>query len=322
MMKYLRKLLIIIFFFPVMASGQEPGAGLDYQMTMISNPALTGSEGDYILRLSYLNNFPGNNYNLHSIALSCDGYFPSLHGGAGLFLSDDYLGGILNDLKGGFSYSYYFQAGNKLYISAGLSASFYHRGYNFGSVVLPDQIDPLGGVAYPSGEVLSDKGRTIFDLATGFLFMTGRSFAGISVSHLAEPDISNTEVTEMKLKRQLLLHFGADLDLGAEKNLNLRPLGKLEIAKGLLSAGAGAEFGNKYLAVSSVFLADKSKNLDVQTGFSIATGRLTIFYNYRFNLVSGDNVLPFPLFHHTGISLNLNNVDKRKTIKTINFPKL
>jgi hypothetical protein len=51
-------------------------------------------------------------------------------------------------------------------------------------------------------------------------------------------------------------------------------------------------------------------------------GRLVIFYNYRFNLVSADNVLPFPLFHHTGISLNLNNVDKRKTIKTINFPKL
>ena len=59
-------------------------------------------------------------------------------------LSDDYLGGIVNDMRGGLSYSYFFQAGKDLFINAGLSASFYHRGYNFDKAVLPDQIDPLG----------------------------------------------------------------------------------------------------------------------------------------------------------------------------------
>lgn len=322
MMKYLRNISIIILFLPVALSGQEPAAGLDYQMTMISNPALTGSEGDGILRLCYLNNFPGNNYNLHDIAISYDSYFPSLHGGAGFYLSDDYLGGIINDLKGGFSYSYYLQAGNKLFISAGLSASFYHRGYSFGSVVLPDQIDPLGGIVYPSGEVLSEKGRTIFDVAAGLLFMTGKSFAGISVSHLTEPDLSNTSFAEMRLRRKLLLHFATHISLGSEKNLELCPLGRLEVSKGSLSAGAGAELGNKFLTISSVFFTDNSKNLDMQTGLSFTKGAMTLFYNYRFNLISGDALLPFSILHHTGIALILNNVDKRKTLNTINFPKL
>ena len=33
--------------------------------------------------------------------------------------------------------------GKDLFINAGLTASVFHRGYNFGNAVLPDQIDPL-----------------------------------------------------------------------------------------------------------------------------------------------------------------------------------
>ena len=49
--------------------------------------------------------------------------------------------------------------GKTFYINAGLSASFYHRGYSFGKAILPDQIDPLGGVSFPSGETLTASGR-------------------------------------------------------------------------------------------------------------------------------------------------------------------
>ena len=322
MIKYSRGLLIPALLLSVTLYGQETGSGLNYQLTMISNPAVTGSEGDGILRLSYQSHYPGNGFNLNTIFLSYDGYFPALHGGAGFFLSDNYLGGIINDLKGGISYSYYFQASENLFISAGLSASFYHRGYNFGGAVLPDQIDPLGGAVFPSGEVLSSEGRTIFDLGTGFMFMAGRVFGGISVNHLAEPDLIKTDYAEAKLKRQLLIHVAGDIDLNREKILKIRPLGKLEIRKDFFSAGAGAVLESNYLSVSSMLLADNAKNIDIQTGFSVKMGRLIVFYNYRFNIASGNNLLPFTLLHHTGMAFSLNNVDKRKTIKTINFPNL
>ena len=47
------------------------------------------------------------------------------------YISNDYLGGIVNELRSGLSYTYFLQAGKDLYINAGLSASFFHRGFNY-----------------------------------------------------------------------------------------------------------------------------------------------------------------------------------------------
>lgn len=322
MRKYLLILFIVIPGIHSKISGQDAVSGINYQMTMINNPAITGSEGNGMIRLSYFNFYPGNSYNMHSVVLSYDGYFPSLHGGAGFYISENYLGGLINDLKGGFSYSYFFRAGENIYISAGLSGSFFHRGFDFSGAVLPDQIDPLGGVYYNPGEVLIPKGKTILDLGTGFLFMTPRFFLGISVSHLAQPDLSNSDFASAKLTRKLLLNAAADIDINAEKKLKLCPFGKFETEKNFISFGIGASVESNYLSISSLILAGNSKSLDLQSGFSVNTGNLVVFYNYRFNIVSGNGLLPFSLLHHTGIAFRLNNVDKRKTIKTINFPKL
>jgi type IX secretion system PorP/SprF family membrane protein len=322
MIKSLPRLLVVFLFLPLKLYSQDSGAGLNYQLTVINNPSVTGGEGDGFLRLSYLNFYPGNNYNLHSVSLSYDGYFSALHGGAGIYLSNDYLGGIINDLKGGLSYSYYFKASRDLYISAGLSASFYHRGFNLSGAILPDQIDPMAGVVIPTEEALSSRGRTVFDLATGFLFMSGKFFGGISVAHLAEPNLDDSGYSDQKLKRRLFIHGAADFNLSKGKNLKIRPLAKLEMQEGFLSAGAGSVLESKSLSINVILLADNKNNIDLQTGFSIIISSLNIFYNYRFNIASRENLLPFSLFHHAGIALRLNNVDKRKTVKTINFPKL
>jgi len=314
--------ILITLIISLNISGQEYSSGPDYQMTLLSNPGLTGAEGDGYIRLSYMNHYPGNNYDLHSVHLSYDGYFPALHGGAGFFLSNDYMGGIVNNLRSGFSYAYFFQAGKNLFIAAGLSASLYHRGYNFGGAVLPDQIDPLGGSTIPSGEILSERGRNVLDLGTGFLFMTEKLLWGISVCHLTEPDIGSAEASESKLNRRLLLHFAGDFNISKEKNLKIRPLAVFDLREGFMSTGAGAVLESKYLSVSSLFLTDNKKNFDLQPGFSVSVGSLVLFYNYRFNIASGNNLLPFSLLHRTGIALSLNNFDKRKSVKTINFPKL
>jgi type IX secretion system PorP/SprF family membrane protein len=193
MLKQISKIIILILVIPVDCFGQETDPGPGYQMLMVLNPALSGSEGDGVLRLSYLNYYPGNNYNLHSVYMSYDAYFPALHGGAGFYLSDDYLGGIVNDFRGGLSYAYFLKAGNDLFINAGLSASIYHRGYDFDNAFLPDQIDPLGGILFPSSEILATTGRTVFDIGAGFLFISGKIFGGVSISHLAEPDLSKAQ---------------------------------------------------------------------------------------------------------------------------------
>ena len=108
------------------------------------------------VRFSYLNFYPGNSYNFHSVYFSYDSYFPGIHGGAGIYVSDDYLGGIMNDVRGGLSYSYFLQAGKELYINAGLTASFFHRGFNFGMrFCLNRSIRWAGYINTPDGNCLT-----------------------------------------------------------------------------------------------------------------------------------------------------------------------
>jgi type IX secretion system PorP/SprF family membrane protein len=319
------RLIIILFLsviFSLFCKGQDSESGPGYQLILMNNPALSGSEGDGVLRLSYLNYYPGNNYNLHSVYISYDSYVPSLHGGLAVYLSDDYLGGIANEMKGGVSYSYFLQAGKDLFINAGLSASVFHRGLNFSGAILPDQIDPLGGVLFPTGDILPNSGKTVFDIGAGFLFMTGKLTGGLSVSHLAEPDLTENLSSDEKLKRKLLLHITYDIQLNKSNNLRFSPLGYLVMQGGYLSAGAGTVFESNYLSINALLLDDNWNNLNMQTGFAIKAGRMHIYYNYRFNIATGNAMMPFSLLHQTGLAFSLNNVDKRKTIKTINFPKL
>lgn len=314
--------VIIIFLFPVFCFGQETDPGPSYHNIMIKNPSLSGCEGDGVLRLSYLNFYPGNSYNLHSVYFSYDSYFSVLHGGAAVYLADDYLGGIINDIRGGLSYSYFLQAGKNLFINAGLSGSVYHRGFDFGKAILPDQIDPLGGVSSSSSEVLSATGKTIFDVGAGFLFMSGKFSGGFSINHLAEPDLSTTGLSEERLKRKLLIHLTGDFILSEAQSFKIQPLTYVELQSGYVNGGAGAALESKYLAINVVILGDNEKNLNIQTGFSFKTGRISIYYNYRFNAVSGNQFMPLSLLHQTGLAFSLNNIEKRNTFKTINFPKL
>jgi type IX secretion system PorP/SprF family membrane protein len=322
MLKRLFTLLLIIMVIPAYCFGQGTDTGPGYQMPMMYNPALSGGEGDGTIRLSYLNFYPGNNYNLHAAYFSYDSYFSLLHGGVGFYVSDDYLGGIVNDLRGGISYSYFLHASKELYINAGLSASVYHRGYSFDKAVLPDMIDPLGGVSLPSAEFLTNTGHTIFDIGTGFLFITGKFFGGFSISHLTEPDLSGTGFSNERLKRELLIHLSGDIDVSRDLSVTLRPVTFLDIHRSFLSTGAGAVLENNLLSVNTMLLGDNARNLNIQTGFSLKIGKIVIFYNYRFNIASGNLLVPFSLLHQTGLAVSLNNVDKNKLIKAIKFPKL
>jgi type IX secretion system PorP/SprF family membrane protein len=313
-------LLIILIHTDCFGQDTDPGAG--YQMILINNPALSGSEGDGKLELSYLNFYPGNNYNLHSVYLSYDSYFTALHGGAGFYLTDDYMGGIINDLRGGLSYSYFLKAGRKLYIHAGLSGSVYHRGFNFTRAVLPEQIDPLGGEINPASETLANSGRTVVDIGAGFLFISGKIFGGFSINHLSEPDLSLPGYSNENLKRKILMHLMGDFDLNKVKNLKIRPIVYLGFQSDYYWGGAGVVLESEYLSVNSVLLSDNSGTINNQSGFTLKIGNLLLYYNYRFNIISGNDMMPLSLLHQTGLSFTLTTVDKRNAIKTINFPKL
>ncbi len=322
MLKKYLLILIIITGSALAANAQGLSSGPCYQKLLMDNPALSGSEGDGVLRMSYLNYYPGNSFDLNSVYLSYDSYFPGLHGGVGFYLSEDYLGGILNDMRGGFSYSYFLQAGKDLFINAGLTASVFHRGYNFGNAVLPDQIDPVGGVSFPSSETLDNKGNTVFDIGAGIIFISGRLTGGFAVNHLSEPELSSSAVSTEKIDRKYSMNLSADFPLKSNGNVKIDPL-VLVIQQGdYFSAGAGTSVESSHLAVNAVLFGDNGNNVNVQSGFAFKFSVVSVYYNYMFNAFSGNSLLPLSLLHQVGLAFSLNNVEKRKAFKTINFPKL
>jgi len=289
---------------------------------LVNNPAFAGSDGEGSLRMSYYNFYPGNGYNLHSLYLSYDSYIPGIHGGAAFYLTDDYLGGIINDIRGGFSYAYYLQAGRELFINAGLTASVFHRGYNFRSAVLPDQIDPLGGVTLPSSDNLGYTGRTALDIGVGFLFMYRNYSGGFSVDHLAQPDLTGKGLPWEKLARRVLVNMSGDFSAGNNSGLTISPVLLFSLQGGAVAGAAGASLETAHFSLSLEGLRDYGQNINLQTGFSLHTGGVTIYYNYRFNVIRGNEMIPLSLLHQTGLAFSLNKVEKRNNIKTINFPKL
>jgi type IX secretion system PorP/SprF family membrane protein len=309
-----RKSLIFLILFPAYGPG--------YQTVLVNNPAFTGSEGDGTLRLSYLNFYPGNNFNLQSVYVSYDTYIAAMHGGAGFFLTDDYLGGIINDLRGGFSYAYHFQANKNVFINAGLTASCYYRGFNNAKIILPDQIDPLNGLISSSGESISERGRAVFDIGTGIVIMSERFIAALALNHLATPDLTGSGLSRDRVERKIIFNLAGKFDLSTNLQILARPLIIVEYQGRELSGGLGASIENSSLSLSAVFLSNSVKNLDLQAGCSLKKGKFLFFYNFRFNLASSNRLLPVSLLHQTGLAFSLNYVDKRKVIKTINFPKL
>ena len=319
-----RHIYILLFFVAVWSKSycQETDLAPTYQTTLMNNPAMSGSGETGTVRLSYLNFYPGNGYNLHTMYLSYDSYFEAIHGGAALYLTKDYLGGHINNIRGGLSYSYFLQAGDNLFINAGLTASVFHQGFNFTDAVLPDQIDAIGGVIYSSSEVLGSSGRTIFDIGTGFTFKSGKISGGLSVLHLAEPDLSLGGIQKEIIKRKLYIHLCGNFPVGGQEKFYLRPIAFSSIQNGFFIAGAGTSFENEHIAINAIIMDDSAGNLNLQTGFSFGVGFLRFNYSYRFNLVSDNAFLPLSLLHQAGIAFNLNNFEKIKRLNAIKYPEL
>jgi hypothetical protein len=96
----------------------------------------------------------------------------------------------------------------------------------------------------------------------------------------------------------------------------------MELQGEYINAGAGAVIESNYFSVNIILIGNNNKNVNINTGFAVHNGRMRFTYNYRLNVMSGSSLLPLSLLHEAGLAFSLNNVDKRKIIKTINFPKL
>jgi len=324
MRRYVKILnLILCFTLSVLYLGAQDTESLSFYYNPVqANPALAGSEGTGKLRLMYRDYYPGKGFNLHSINCSYDSFLEVIHGGIGIYVSENILGDLLNDLRAGAAYSYHLRTSRNFYINAGFMASVIHRGLNAGNIVLPDQIDPLLGSVLPSGEVIAPVSRTVFDAGLGFVFSYRDYHAGVSVNHLFRPDLSGNALQESELGRRLSIHGGAVLNTG-NPDLSLTPGFIVNVHNNDINCALGTGIGYKSLYFNILPFFDPRRGLSfVQTGLYVEMGIIELGYNYNFIPFRTDRLQPFTLSNQVYISIGLYNIEKRDVIKAINYPKM
>lgn len=291
-----------------------------YSFGSAINPSFAGAEGTGIMRLDYISTYPGSGYNLNSFNLSFDTFLEFAHGGAGFNLLSDHPGGLMTDIRALFAYSYHLQISRDLFLFAGMNAGFIYRSINTGKLIFPDQIDPLNGVSMSGSEVISQPSDVFFDMGTGFLITYMNTSLSVNAGHLFQPDLSGESVNGAELPRTYNLQFFSRIKT---KNRELFFVPYAEVSAGggeaMAAAGGSMEYGRFSMGLLGI---SEQSGKNIQTSLKAGHGNLDFLYSFRFSVMSENIGLPIALVHQLSVHLSLNIVDKRNTIKTINFPDL
>jgi len=305
----------------VTLSAQDTWHGSVSGMQLMYNPAFAGVGESPSLNISACSFLPGNGFGLRSAQASYDGYFNGLHGGAGIWFTDDMLGEVMNDLRGGVSYAYHFRAGRNVYITSGLTASVISRGIRTGSIILPGDIDPLRGITGEGIDYTAPSGLTRFDLGMGFTIASGPWYGGVSAMHLTRPRLSNDLLDNNRMDRLYALTGGAVLTPRGE-DLSLLPSATL-IAQGdefIIYLGSEASWKG-LLAGLSVW--------HVTGGFTAAGGSLgwdasnvKIIMSYSYIVAGGNASIGGTAIVKAGAAFSFGNVEKSRATHIIKLPLL
>ncbi|MBS0010433.1 MAG: PorP/SprF family type IX secretion system membrane protein [Bacteroidales bacterium] len=304
------------------ADAQEGGAGTFFTSPLSSNPAYTGTSGNNLITLSYAALYPGYNMGTATIYGSWDSWFESLHGGAGLYVLENRLGDILNDLRIGGTYAYHLQADRNLWINAGFTASMIHRSLNSSAVILPDQIDPLLGPVLPSGESVEGRSRTLFDASVGFIVRWYDFTGGLSISHIATPDLTGDAKSFSRLPRRYSIH-GSYIFTFQRNRYGLEPVfaASYQGSAGYLLGGLVGRYDAFSVNLASHFSFPEGLSA-FQAGVAVEAGAVEVGYNHLFT--AGNQRVATPKTFSSVIVLRLTIPEGGKSApqRAINYPKL
>ncbi len=316
-----RTLLAALLLSAATLSGQDTWYGSVSGMQVMYNPAFAGAAGNQSLKISAFSFLPGNGFGMQSVYASWDGYYSSLHGGAGIWIADDMLGDIMNDLRGGACYAYHFRAGRETFITAGLTASVITRGIRSGSVILPGDIDPFRGITGGDAEYFPPSPLFRFDLGTGLTVSSGSWYGGASVMHLTRPSLSDDDGEYNRIDRLFTLNGGVSLTPRG-KDFTLTP------SAALLVQGEGMKI---YLGSEALFrglsgglfmwhVTDGFTALGASAGWDVRTLNIMLSYSY---IITGGNVsIGGTAIVKAGVMFSFGNVEKSSATHIIKLPLL
>ncbi len=151
------------------------------------NPAFSGYEKCAILSLHYKKEQALLNSGFNTFQTSYNQYFSALHGGIGINIAKEQLGGnTFTSTSANTMYSSHFKINRKTKLALAIETSYYQNSFDASNLVFSNMIDELNGIMFPSAENFANKNVKFVDFSTGILFYQKKKFIGISASHLRQ----------------------------------------------------------------------------------------------------------------------------------------
>ena len=305
------------------AIGQDAQFSQFYANPLYLNPALAGSQKCPRVKLAYRNQYPTLGA-YRTFAASYDQFFEGLSGGLGLLALNDVSGdGAYKRTEISLMYSYHLVLNRDLALLVGFQAGFTQLGIDKSKLLFPDQIHPLYGFVYPTGEVLQEN-VSYPDFSTGFVLFSENYYIGGSFHHLTEPE--NYFINTGALPMKMTFHGGASIPItrsrlarGRETVLNPSILYQAQgetheqlnymlsiTTKDMITAGMS--FRHNFNNADAVIL---------MLGFS--PDKFTIGYSYDYTVSAQKNGGGGA--HEITVGYQFPCAPKKKKFKTINCPK-
>ena len=320
-------LYILIYYItlPVTAKAQDPVFSQTYAGYLYINPGFAGSIGEKKISLSYRNQWPGNLTKYETFYASYDQPVELLHGGIGVFMSNDRIGaGFTNNFNISAIYAYHLQVLHDFFVHAGFQVSFNQRKIDVNNLIFPDMINPSQGIILPTQEVIGDGQKIYMDYSVGFIGYSGNWFGGVAIFHLTKPSLSNSEVEGASLARKLSVHLARNFILnqgsGKKELWTVTPEVLYNIQKKMMYLSYGVVVSRNPVSLGVYTRHDLQFDFSTMI-FAIGFSNLFMDFTYSYDVYIGQRKInPFGGAHEVSISFRLPYGKKREEVRTINIP--
>jgi len=168
---------------------QDPQFSQFYNAPLYLNPAFTGNTIQGRFGGNYRKQWQGIPGAFTSYSFFYDHNLSKIQSGVGLLLVQDKAGSVgLRFTKIGGLYSYKLAVNRKLFVNAGVRASYAAYTMDFSFLKFGDQL--LRENAFTSVETFATRNVSYFDLSMGFIVYGSQFWIGSSFDHLTRPNYS------------------------------------------------------------------------------------------------------------------------------------
>jgi len=217
----IKRLFTIVFLFLGLSSiqGQDPHFSQFYANPLYLNPAFAGVKQCPKVNVNYRNQYPSLGV-YQTYSASYDQYVDALNGGVGvLIVQDEAANGALSLTEASLIYSYHLSVSREFSILFGAQGTFRQRALDWSSLTFPDQIDPFYGFVKPTNEIPPNNNiNSHLDLTFGIVGFTENFYAGVTASHLTQPN--EAFLTNNNLPLKISAQVGGTIPIGRKRLYN------------------------------------------------------------------------------------------------------